>query len=623
HHGSISGLPAVSLSAWINVGAWSNNLGDINFLAAKSNWSSQREYRIRHQGSTGQVYWQVSDNGTNVAETTVDDSSISVGEWHYLTGTWQTGADNLIFYLDGVAVDTSTLTVASLFGGSADFAIGSSADGGSLDDRDDWDGYIDEVRVSSIVRSSDYIATEFSNQRYPGNFMTVGLDDPRAIGGLKYVIGGYSCELCTIEDTNNNCGTNPYNLNINRCEVCNDGVYYTPGLMIDHKYNNIDSIVDQVAGGCDINQTDPDMDDYCEVGYMCGWGWNAWQDAGVTQGLGWFQFGARINTSTRPYFTADKGSIYSRGSVFSRYNAPFGRYNASYLIESGGTITNIVSSTTLADLYQGELANRPLLDFFNIKSNNKYTNALGTIDYLGLTKVSEQILGTDYNKYNSEIITNPISLTLSAPMDGKVIYFDDTYGNVTIDAYVEVPVGIDSGASLQMGSGVVVVAGNLHFNADVEYETISSPTNFNLKHIPSLVWIVKGSVTVSPDVSNLAGTFIALGSAGVAGECTPHLVNDEISHCIDEAYSLADLDHMCGQFVSCFDDGTATGDCSTNQLSVSGSVIARQFDLCRSYIDVGRPPAELFTNDGRLQANPPPGLVDFSKVIPRFSENLR
>ena len=32
-----------------------------------------------------------------------------------------------------------------------------------------------------------------------------------------------------------------------------------------------------------------------------------------------------------------------------------------------------------------------------------------------------------------------------------------------------------------------------------------------------------------------------------------------------------------------------------------------------------RKPAELFINDGRLQANPPLGFTDFSKVIPRFT----
>ena len=33
-------------------------------------------------------------------------------------------------------------------------------------------------------------------------------------------------------------------------------------------------------------------------------------------------------------------------------------------------------------------------------------------------------------------------------------------------------------------------------------------------------------------------------------------------------------------------------------------------------------PAENFINDGRIQANPPAGLRDFSKALPRFSNRV-
>lgn len=593
------------------------NKGDNNSEAAMpTSWS----YNFEFDNSTNDnLWWEVNFNGwTNLSR--VETGSLSDDTWYYITATYNDSSRGLEMFVNGTSVDTSTNAGARI---KNNYELTFMSEGGVSPNPNFFtSGNIDEVRLSSVVRSDDYIITEFNNQKYPNNFISIGADDPRAIGGLKYVIGGYSCEQCNIEDLNNTCGTNPYNSNINRCETCTDGVYYTPGLMIDHKYNNIKSITDQLAEGCNMTQLDPDASDYCEVGYMCGWGWNAWQESGNLQGLGWFQFGPRINTSTKPYFTADEGSIYSRGDVFSRYNAPFGRYNASYLIEAGGSIINVVSSTTLADMYQGELPDRPLLDFFNIDStNNKYKNALGTIDYLGLTKVSYQASGDYYNKYGSKIITDPVAVSFSNPLDGAVIYFTS---DLTVNNDLVLPVGTGSGQSLQKGSGVMVVDGDLHFNANVEYGPINNPINFNLKHIPSLVWVVKGDITVSPDVTNLAGTFIALGSSGLSGSCTPHSVNDEISHCIDEPYNqVADADHMCGQFVSCYDDGTATANCSTNQLSVSGNVIARQFDLCRSYIDVSKVPAELFTNDGRLQANPPPGFVDFSKVIPRFSENLR
>jgi hypothetical protein len=39
-------------------------------------------------------------------------------------------------------------------------------------------GAIDEVRVSNIARSSDWISTEFANQSQPSTFYTIGAAQP-------------------------------------------------------------------------------------------------------------------------------------------------------------------------------------------------------------------------------------------------------------------------------------------------------------------------------------------------------------------------------------------------------------------------------------------------------------
>jgi len=419
------------------------------------------------------------------------------------------------------------------------------------------------------------------------------------IGSLKKLIGAYDCTECNIEDYNNVCGVNSYKGNLNSCNSC-VSTFYTPGVMLDNKHYGLD-----IAAG--------------ERANLCGWAWNAWSDGinycsisgdspcsnpvtdctfGAAEacqpniyGLGWFQFEPRVVTSTKPYISVEGGNIYSKGNISGRYLPPFGHYNASYLIEAGGTITNFISSSTLGGIYQGEFPYRPSIDFFQFDNSNlKYTNALGSIDYVGL-------FISNPNKYGSKvntIVTNNVSIT--QPLGGQVYYYTSS---LTMDDSVPVttiPIGT---AAIPNASGIVIVAGDLVIDRNIEYATGNYT---NLKNIPSVVWIVRGDLLIGPTVTNLAGTFIVLGDGNTA-TCDP----------------TAPAAH-CGQINTCNTATPAT--CDDNPLTISGNVLAKYFNLSRTYIDqVSKGPSEKFINDGHIQANPPAGLEDFSNVIPRFTEN--
>jgi len=387
-------------------------------------------------------------------------------------------------------------------------------------------------------------------------------------GELKKVLGGYSCSDCVIEDKNNICGVNAYGTNINRCNTC-QRVYKTPGLMIDNMDNTV---------------TAPNY------GYLCGWAYNAW--ANDQYGLGWFQFGPRISTSTRPYMSVEGGSIYSKGNIIAKYRPPFSQYNASYLIESSGRITNFVSDSTISGAYQGELPYRTTIDFLNFNSDSgKYQNILGSIDYTGLYTTPDQL---SPNKYGSMVVDDATDFFIdNTPLGGKVLYSQDF-------SSVDSPLTIYHGTGNEIASGVVLVEGDLLINENIDYEFVGNNISY-LRNIPSIVWVVKGDVLVSPNVSRIAGTFIILGNGLSSCDLNP------------------DPDQHCGQFISCYNGSEE--DCALNSLLVSGNVLARYFKLSRTYYDQDTGgPAEQFINDGRLQANPPPGFVDFSKLVPRYSE---
>ena len=143
---------------------------------------------------------------------------------------------------------------------------------------------------------------------------------------------------------------------------------------------------------------------------------------------------------------------------------------------------------------------------------------------------------------------------------------------------------------------MIVVEGDLIINRNITYET--SVSYSNLRNIPSLVWIVRGDLKISPDVTDLAGTFIILGNISGPASCNP-------------------VAATCGQIVTC--EGGVN--CDANSLTISGNVLAKYFDLGRTWTNASEDPSELFINDGRLQANPPFGFEDFSNIIPRFTEN--
>ncbi len=410
-----------------------------------------------------------------------------------------------------------------------------------------------------------------------------GTCQEKTVGALEKVLAGYNCSDCNIQNLENSCTLNAYNKNINNCGTC-EYFFKTPGVILDNHHNRLNA-----ASG--------------ETANLCGWGWS-FSDDQQLGGLGWINFSPAITTSSNPYFSVEQGNIYGQKNILSRYNPPFRKYNASYLIESGGSINNLVSSSTISEIFQGELAYRPNLDFLRDSANSgKYKNVLGTLDYMGLITPA-QANGDPINKWGGEIVdvangADLVSKVNNDAMANKVFYVKAASlpgGTLDIDSEIIFKIGQNKDS----GAGIIIIEGNLAINKNITYQSSggAAPVIRYLKNIPSAVWIVKGDVALDPSVTDLAGTFVVLG--------------DGNSCSLPQA--------GCGQFKT----GSVMSSADL-QLKVSGSVLAKRFYLDRLFVDTNpnsptyREPAEKFSNDGRLQANPPLGLSDFSKAIPRFS----
>lgn len=357
---------------------------------------------------------------------------------------------------------------------------------------------------------------------------------------LDSVIAGYQCTSCTFTSgIDTLCTENAYERNHNTCSSCAN--YYSfPGLITDYSTSTN-------AG----------------FGSMCGWAYN--EDSFTHNGVGWLQFGPRITAGNNPYFQVNSGDIYARGAI-RNYFPPVSNntYNAFVIETNSNTIYQLYASSSL------NLINRPLISFPSESlTTGKYTNVLGSLDVRGLIT---ELASSGKNKYGSSIDDNTNSATWLNLKNGggpAILLNNTVYSSAAVTLAQSGEIIFKDGTGAENGSGVIFIDGDLNINHDIKYDSTDPD---KLKNIASPVFIIDGDLAIDASVTEIAGTFIVLGS---------------------------------------FKTGLGA-----SQLKVNGSVLAQSFALERTY-SLG--PSELFINDGRLKVNPPAGLQNFSANLPKFT----
>jgi hypothetical protein len=117
--------------------------------------------------------------GTDRGEAYLYQSSVDMAEsptainndtWHHLAGTFD-GSDVKIF-LDGTLKDSIPRT-DNIVSTTADLIVGISRDFATRE----FNGGIDEVRISNVARSGDWIKTCYNNQSSPSDFYSIGSEE--------------------------------------------------------------------------------------------------------------------------------------------------------------------------------------------------------------------------------------------------------------------------------------------------------------------------------------------------------------------------------------------------------------------------------------------------------------
>jgi len=104
---------------------------------------------------------------------------LTAGEWYHVAVVWQSNQVPL-FYLNGAPLTTwRSDTTSSLYSGSAVHNIGQRTPFY-------FDGLLDEIRISDVTRSADWLATQYRNQENPVTFYSVGIEETGAT--TSYII---------------------------------------------------------------------------------------------------------------------------------------------------------------------------------------------------------------------------------------------------------------------------------------------------------------------------------------------------------------------------------------------------------------------------------------------------
>jgi len=150
----------------ITIEAWVNRTGDGfgSYPGILSRALSTKRYQLRYRPADSQVQFFLG-NGTDYY-ILGSDSDLSLNTWTHVVGTWD--GSTMLLFVDGVQQ-----TDIGSFNGTMSFT-NEILEIGRYTESNYFQGGIDEIRVSNILRNSNWISTEYNNQYDPSSFYVIG-----------------------------------------------------------------------------------------------------------------------------------------------------------------------------------------------------------------------------------------------------------------------------------------------------------------------------------------------------------------------------------------------------------------------------------------------------------------
>jgi hypothetical protein len=121
--------------------------------------------------TAGKAGFEINGSGSDL----VSAASVPTGSWTHIVGT-SDSSGNLKLYVNGVLDKTASQTFYNLDSLTRSYSLG----GHPAFSQYNFNGIIDEARISNVARSADWITTEYNNQNSSSPFYTI---DTAAMSG--------------------------------------------------------------------------------------------------------------------------------------------------------------------------------------------------------------------------------------------------------------------------------------------------------------------------------------------------------------------------------------------------------------------------------------------------------
>ncbi|NQT96172.1 MAG: DUF2341 domain-containing protein, partial [Candidatus Marinimicrobia bacterium] len=170
----LDGLAALTVSLWAKADVTGTDKG---LIFGDTPTGNEDRLGIRYDAAA------TSSGGTNIIHCSLktgnnnkvrleSSGGVQTTNWQQIATTWAE-TNPMVLYLDG-ALDTPGYTNSKngTTSGSSNLFIGKGSRDGTTSS---WDGLIDEVRISNIARSADWLSTEYNTSSNPATFFSVSV----------------------------------------------------------------------------------------------------------------------------------------------------------------------------------------------------------------------------------------------------------------------------------------------------------------------------------------------------------------------------------------------------------------------------------------------------------------
>lgn len=157
----------LSVSAWVRV----DDRKEQTIITNQSGFNGGYRLSI---SKDRRVEFSISNENAVTASINAEETGkqLEKGRWYFVAAVYSDKGDSMATYINGVH-DRSLQTDISLAGSSDPLQIGREPNRKLYY----FGGLLDEVHVANVVRSNEWISTEFKNQSNPTHFATTGVTE--------------------------------------------------------------------------------------------------------------------------------------------------------------------------------------------------------------------------------------------------------------------------------------------------------------------------------------------------------------------------------------------------------------------------------------------------------------